>query len=75
MGLYIMPLTVHTTLRSGMGQRTGLETNGLHTPFPIPGHFPVPGPVCMRHKRAFWPFTGDVIHRIHSNTLSVQPLL
>ena len=39
LGLYIMPLTVHPTLRPGMAKGTGPGTSGLHT------HFPIPGPV------------------------------
>ena len=38
MGLYIMPLTVHTA--QGQGHGIGLETKGLYTHFPIP----IPGP-------------------------------
>ena len=37
MGLYIMPLTVHTPPRLRTGQGTGPGTNGLHTHFPVPG--------------------------------------
>ena len=33
MGLYIIPLTVHTILRLGSGQGTGPDTNGLHAHF------------------------------------------
>ena len=40
MGLYIMPLTVHTA--QGQGQGMGLETYGLHTHFPIPIHYLCP---------------------------------
>ena len=36
MGLYIKPLTVHTTTKPGTGQGMGLGTNGLYIHFPIP---------------------------------------
>ena len=46
MGLYIIPLTVHTTPKLGTGQRRGPGNDGLHTHFPIlgsgPGSVPVP---------------------------------
>ena len=35
MGLYIMNLTVHTTLRQRQWQVTGPGANGLHTCFPV----------------------------------------
>ena len=46
MGLYIiiMPLTVHTTLRVGMGP----GTNGLYTHFPIAVPVPVPSTVVLK---------------------------
>ena len=41
-GLYIMPLTVHSTQEQGQG--IGPDTNGLHTYFPVPIPDPSPGP-------------------------------
>ena len=47
MSLYLMPLSVHTTPRLGMGQGMGLGTNGLHTYFPVPSSGPRPFPVSV----------------------------
>ena len=53
MGLYIMPLTAHTTPRPGTGQGMGPGTNGLHTHFPVP----IPGPGSVYEQRSTLPLS------------------
>ena len=50
MGLYIMPLTVHTTRSLGMGQGTGPGTNGLQSLLMVLVAFSVCEPLRLSTK-------------------------